>query len=363
MNALLWMALSAGVASAAQEPPPSQEEPSALERIERDVAAVVERARKSVVQVTVRCAAMVDRMPVSETVKLSGVVYSEDGVILTDAGGLDSAVEVRVTLPEGHETFATVVAVDPQTSIGVLRIKATGLTPAEFTDSPEIRQGSFAVVVGNPMGLRGSSSVGFLSGTGRSIVCRGRRFDDMLQLTTSVQPGDCGGFVADARGRLIGMVHSNHVSRALDPASMSILMLLGKNGANFMQAGIQMTAFATPSSVVRMVAERILKYGRMVRGWAGLSVRPIDLSKREQLDLPPGHGGEIFSVDKSGPARKAGLKRGDILLSFDGEPVSDLQALRWKVQRIEEPRDVKVVILRGDERLEKNLRVELEPQP
>ncbi len=359
MKILAALLVAAGVALA-QDPPAE----TTLQKIEREVSAVVEKARRSVVMIRA-----VHRVPVqqgvwvTETMKLSGIAWTADGLILTDAGGVQSATDLSALLPDGRELPAVLVAFDRRTNIAVLRVKADNLVPAEPADPADLRQGTYAIAIGNPQGLKGSASVGFVSGLGRSVLVAGRRYDDLVQMTTVVQPGDAGGFVANSKGQLVGMVHSSHQSGPLDPATLGVLRLFGKDATDFAPVGTPVTSFATPVSMLKFVAERIRKNGRMDWGWVGLTVWPLEEDLRLLHKIPEGQGARINAVDKAGPARRAGLRRNDILVSFDGAPVTDLRALRKKVAEVESPAVFRVAVLRDGERVELDLPVETGPQP
>lgn len=333
-------------------------EESTLRKIDREVAAIVEKVRPSVVQVT----AVFSIDPRSEvaTLTLSGVVYSKEGHIVTDATGIESAAEIRVAAG-GKTRRAEHVGSDRRTGVAVIKIDAEGLPPAALPDQAG-PAGAVAIVVGNPFGLPGGASRGTVSGTGRSIQVAGRRYENMIQLTAPVNPGDCGGFVADSSGRLLGLVHSAY---AVDPAEaegLSLLPLFKKSPRDVAPVPGQSVSFATPAEWVRFSADRIIKHGKMVRGWLGLSARPLDEAARAQLGLEEGVGFEIIRVEREGPAKAAGLADRDVLIEFDGKPVRDLAALQRRVAQVEEPVTVKVVILRNRERREADLRVEIDPQ-
>ncbi len=338
-----------------------QSEPSTLERTEREVAAVAEAARKSVVGITATYAAQMEPgVQIQESIKLSGIVYSADGVIITDGTALDKAVEIKVRLPDGREVEARLISIDRRTSIAVLRVAAEKLTPAQIADAKDVRQGIYGIVIGNTMGLASSVEIGFVSGLGRSVQVGGRRYEDMIQLTTAVSSGDCGGFVANSRGHLIGLVHSSWQGEAGDIESLGILKLFGKDYADLLPGGASKMTFATPASTVKFVVERILKHGRMVRGWMGMTARPLDDATREQFAVAQGEGCEVWSVDPQGPAAKV-LRRRDVLLSVDGKSVTDVRALKRWVTELEAEKTVRVVFLRGGQRREADVIIRMEP--
>ena len=336
---------------------PAQEE-SALQKIDREVTAIVEKVRPSVVQVT---AVLSDdpQLP-AERLTLSGVIYSKSGHIVTDASGIDSAVALRVIV--GTKTLkATHVASDRRTGVAVIKIDAEDLVPAECSEKPA-RPGALAIVVGNPFGAPGGTATGSVSGFGRSIQIGDRHYENMVQMSVPVNPGDCGGYVADSSGRLIGLVHSVY---AVDPAeaeARSYLPLYKKNPKDVAPVPGQSASFATPVEWVKFSADRIIKHGKMVRGWLGLALRPLDEATRMQLGLEEGVGVEVMRVDRDGPGKAAKIGARDILIELDGKPVKDLEALQWRVARIEEPTLAKLVYLRNRERHEADLRIEIDPQ-
>ncbi|HVR85393.1 MAG TPA: trypsin-like peptidase domain-containing protein [Planctomycetota bacterium] len=307
------------------------QEPSTLEKLEKEISAVVERIRPSVVRVN------------ADELTFSGVVYSPEGHIITDASGLDQAAEIRVTV--GDRTYsAERVASDKCTGVAVLKISAKGLTPALLCPDA-CKPGTTALVVGNPLGLPTSFSAGTIGGIGRSIRVRGRKYENMLQMSgAAVHPGDCGALVADASGHLVGLVHSAAVPESAGEKAAPVL------------------AFAVPAAWVKFSADRIIEHGHMVRGWLGASLLPLSDAARAQLGLEAGVGAEVARVDRDSPAAKAGLATRDILLSLGGELVKDLEALQWKIARIDTPTPMKLSFLRNRERCDAEARIEIDPQ-
>jgi S1-C subfamily serine protease len=310
--------------------PQESKEESTLQKLDKEIHAVVEKVRPSVVRVY------------ANDLTFSGVIYTKEGHVITDASGLEQATEIRVSVGE-RSYAADRMDADTRTGIAVLKITAKDLLPAVFS-TEACRTGSSAIVVGNALGKESSSPLGTIGGIGRSILVRGRKYENMLQMSASVFPGDCGAFVADSGGRLVGLLHSAGVV---------------ENGDEKL---VPAPAFAVPAAWVKFSADRIIKHGRMVRGWLGASLLPLSDAARSHLGLEPGVGAEVARVEKDSPAKKAGLAARDILVSFDGQSVGDLEELQWKIARVEEPVSVKLVFLRNREPRDVETRIELDPQ-
>lgn len=321
-----------------------------LQRLEREVAALVEKVTPSVVQVTsVFSAAPPD---VLESLTFSGVIYSTEGHIVTDATGVERALEIRVRCGDRQWT-ARLLGADRRTGVAVLKVDASGLTPAVFAGGSP-RAGAPAVAIGNALGLCGSAAMGTIAGAGRAIRVNGRRYEDMIQVALALQPGDCGGALADAQGRLVGILHS--ALGAVDDRLRDPLPIQGR------EAGAPAAGFAIPAEWVRFSADRIVKHGRMVRGWMGWSARPLDADRRRRAGVADGVGIQVVRVDPDGPAGKSGIAPGDVVVEFDGEPVTGLDALRWAVARVESPRRAAVALVRDGERRSVDVLIEIDPQ-
>jgi len=308
------------------------QEESTLQKLEKEVSAVVEKLRCSVVRIQ------------ADQLSFSGVIYSPEGYVITDASGLDHAREIKVSI--GEKVYvAERLDADRRTGVAVVKIAATGLKPASICPDT-CRPGTTALLVGNSLGLPGSFSSGTIGGIGRSILVRGRKYENMLQMTgADVLPGDCGAIVADAAGHFIGLVHS---AATPDPGGE--------------EKSSPVLAFAVPAPWVKFSADRIIKNGHMVRGWLGASLLPLTESVRTQLGLEPGVGAEVARVDRDSPAAKAGLATRDILVAFGDEIVRDLEALQWKIARVETPTPIKLSFLHNRELRQVEARIELDPQ-
>jgi len=331
-----------------------QEPESVLQKIEREMTVVVERARPCVVQVDAKFATEIrPRIIVNQTVHLAGIIFSVEGAILSDLGGVEGAKEIRVTLHDGRQLPAQLAGRDRRTSIAILRVKATGLKAAEFADAASIRPETFAITIGSKGSMRPSCALGFVTALGRTVMVQERRFDDLMQTTASTQPGDAGGLLANSKGEVIGMIHSRY-----DPTPAAIedgqfLRMLQSGSLDFLPSEAGGMSFATPAPTLKFVAERLLKHGRVVRGWIGIALKPAEA----------GSGAKVTDVYPKGPSARAGVRKGDVLVAFDDKPVTDVYEIRRRVMETEGTKNVKIRVLRGGAQLELDLPIEPEPQP
>lgn len=315
---------------------------STLQKLEREIAEVVARVRPCVVQVR------------ADDVHLSGICWDRQGHVVTASSGVAGAREISVS-NAGRRLAARHLASDRRTGVSVLHVE--GVDGAGPLLAPEVpKEGLTALVIGNAFGLRGSVSLGTLAGKGCSVLVEGLKFENLLQFHVTAQPGDGGGFVADSSGRLLGMLHS--ATAAAEGQASDLRELLVPGAPRRAPA----VAYAVPAAWIRFSADRIIRHGRMIRGWMGASLLPAGDAVRTALGLAPGEGAEVARVERDSPARRAGLEAKDVLLSFDGSPVGDLEALQWKVAACEEPVTVKIEYFRDRERRVSDLRIEIDPQ-
>ena len=310
---------------------------SLLEKFEKEVERVVIKGKPSLVSITAHV--VVNQHPRFEEhddLSLSGVIYRKEGYIVTSSAFLSEAAQIHVRLMDQREVEATFVGSDPKTRIAVLQIKAGDLQPVELGRVSEIRAGAIGIALGNPFGLSGAAAMGYVCGEERSIQVGGQRFDRMIQLSTPIYPGDVGGIVVDSRGRLMGILHSAYrTGEDLDLSSI-LRQLHGKHRGSRWEG----FSFATPVDRVCFVADRIIKYGKMIRGWIGVSV----VARKKK-------GIVITSIATESPAKKAGLQKGDVLVSFGENRVTNLSDFQDQVEEMLEPKEVSVVYRReGTER-------------
>lgn len=269
-----------------------------LRALSDDVAAVVEKVSPAVLHVrTIRPGR-------SGLGGGSGVVVTPDGLALTNHHVVADATAVEVELADGGGRLADVVGVDPVTDLAVLRVPEGG-AHAELGDSNAVRVGNVVVAIGAPFGLAHTVTLGVVGALGRSLAGpTGRRIEGVLQTDALLHPGNSGGPLVDADARIVGINTAIH-----------------RGGPGL--------CFAVPARTAEFVLGEVLEHGRVRRAWLGLVgeevLLPRALAEREGLDS--GRGVAIRSVRPISPADDAGLKRGDVLFSVDGERVESVADL------------------------------------
>ncbi|EEF62733.1 DegQ family serine endoprotease [Pedosphaera parvula] len=267
----------------------------------------------------------------------SGVIVNKDGYILTNNHVVEDADEIKVSLNDGREFTAKVIGRDPKTDIAVIKIDAKDLPPITIADSDKIEVGDISLAIGNPFGIGQSVTMGIISATGRGNV--GVDYEDFLQTDAAINPGNSGGALVDADGRLIGINTA----------------ILSRSG------GYQGVGFAVPINLARNVMESLIKNGRVVRGFLGVSIQDLNPSLSKTFKLPDEKGALVGDVSPDSPALKAGIKSGDVILTFNNKPVSDSRHLKLQVAQTTPGSSVPVKVLR--EGKEQTLKVLLKELP
>jgi Do/DeqQ family serine protease len=271
----------------------------------------------------------------------SGVIVSPDGRILTNAHVVDGAVSVRVSLTDGREFTGKVLGLDKPSDLAVVQIKADHLPTLALGDSDRPRIGDIVLAVGNPLGLGETVTMGILSAKGRTTDVADGSYQDFLQTDAPINKGNSGGALVTANGELIGIT----------------AQILSPSGGNI---GI---GFAIPVSTARMVLEQIIKTGSVTRGWIGVEVQEITGALAESLKLPDAKGAIIAGVLRGGPADKAGVKPGDVLLAIEGKAVDDPQSMLNLVAELAPGESAKLRLRRGHEPIELAVAVGKRPKP
>jgi serine protease Do len=232
----------------------------------------------------------------------SGVIVSADGYVLTNNHVVDRGVEITVTMPDKRELRAKVIGVDEATDIAVLKIDAANLPTMPWGDSAKLKVAEWVLAIGNPFQLNQSVTLGIVSATGRTLEGRFAAYEDFIQTDAAINPGNSGGALVNARGELVGI-----------------------NTAIFSETGgYQGIGFAVPSNLARHVMDELVKYGEVQRGTiSGITLQPMTTRLAEQLRAPNTKGMVVFSMQQRSDAYAAGLRPGDIIVSFNGTPIED----------------------------------------
>jgi len=234
----------------------------------------------------------------------SGVIVSEDGFILTNHHVIEAADEIQVALPDGKTVAAEIVGTDPETDLAVLKVKRTGLPAILFAPPDGLRVGDVVLAIGNPFGVGQTVTMGIVSALGRSHLGI-NTFESYIQTDAAINPGNSGGALVDSVGNLIGINTA----------------IFSRSGGNL---GI---GFAIPVSIVRQVMEQIIQHGAVTRGWVGIEVQEITPEIAESFNLKSTEGALIAGVLRGGPADRAGIHPGDVLVGVGDKPVSDSSSL------------------------------------
>lgn len=235
----------------------------------------------------------------------SGVIVSPDGYIVTNNHVVADAVDVEVILADRRQYKGKVVATDPKTDVAVVKIQGSHLPTAVWGDSSHLAVGDFVLAIGNPLGLSRTVTFGIVSAVGRADVGVAD-FEDFIQTDAPINPGNSGGALVNIQGELIG------INTAIaSPTGGSV--------------GV---GFAIPSNMARAAMQSLMKTGRVVRGFLGASTQDVSPRLGKILRLPDVKGAIVTDVQSKGSAERAGLKRGDVVVRFDGRDVMDSGQLR-----------------------------------
>jgi serine protease Do len=269
----------------------------------------------------------------------SGVIADPKGIILTNNHVVEHATEVKVALSDGRELPARVIGVDTRTDLAALKVEPSGLPSAVLGDSDRLQVGDIVLAFGNPFGLGGTVTMGIVSAIGRGNIGVAD-YEDFIQTDAAINPGNSGGALVNTRGEVVGINTA----------------ILSQSG------GYQGVGFAIPSNMVREVLDSLMKNGRVIRGYSGLAVQQITPDLARAFGLSDTHGAVVNSLDPEGPAAEAGLRRGDVIVSFKGRPVATDDELRTQMSRLKPGDRTSLGVLRGGRRLDVDLLLSEPPQ-
>jgi serine protease Do len=269
----------------------------------------------------------------------SGVVVSSDGYILTNNHVVDSATDVRVTLPDRREFKAKVIGTDPKTDIAVLKIEASNLPVITVGNSSKMQIGDAVLAIGNPYGVGQTVTMGIVSATGRAGLGI-EDYEDFIQTDASINPGNSGGALVNDRGELIGI---------------NTAILAPGSGGN------QGIGFAVPVNLARNVMDQIVTHGSVERAYIGVSIQEVTPGIAKAVGLPGPEGALVGDVTPNSPAQKAGIQSGDVILAINGTPIAESNQLRMNVSMMNPGQTAKLKIFRNGQTSEVTANVEALP--
>jgi S1-C subfamily serine protease len=316
-------------------PTPAAEDAALLDAYSRAVTGAVEKVAPSVVKIDVRQRLVGGptgprRRPMEVGGSGSGFIFTPDGLILTNSHVVHNASSIEVTLADARRVRADLVGDDPDTDLAVVRIAAPELVAATLGDSSALRPGQLVIAIGNPLGFQATVTAGVVSALGRSLRSRsGRLLDNIIQTDASLNPGNSGGPLVTSRGEVVGV-----------------------NTAVIMPA--QGIAFAVAINTAKYVAGRLIRDGRIRRGYIGVVGQTVALHARlaRAHGLSAHSGVLVSSVEPRSPAERAGLRERDIIVALDGQPVHGVDDLVRLLSERPIGARLPIVIIRGTDRHE-----------
>jgi len=255
----------------------------------------------------------------------SGVIVSSDGTIVTNNHVIDGASDIKVFLSDKREFKAKLIGTDPKTDIAVLKIDATNLPTLPLGDSAQLQVGDLIFAIGDPFGVGETATMGIVSATGRGNLGI-ENYEDFIQTDAAINPGNSGGAMIDIHGNLVG----------INTAILS-------HGAG----GNEGVGFAIPVSMFKPVMDQIMTHGKVVRGYLGVHIQDVTPDLATAFGLKQGGGVLIGDVSPDTPAAHAGLKKGDVILQINGEPIDARNQLQVQIAQMAPGTPVKLQIWRN----------------
>lgn len=266
-----------------------------------------------------------NRVQLTERGTGSGVIYDKAGYIATNNHVVEGASEIIVSLPDGRTVKGKVLGADAVTDLAVVKINLDNLPVAEFGDSDTLQVGEPAIAIGNPLGMefRGSVTAGVISALNRSIEIGERKFN-LIQTDAAINPGNSGGALVNADGEVVGI-----------------------NSAKIAVSGVEGIGFAIPVNTAKPILDELAHKGRVARPYLGASLMDQDIANRYGFEMNLHGGIFLVKVVQGSPAAKAGIRAGDIILSFNGSKVKTAVELRTKLAECKVGDSVDVQIMRN----------------
>ena len=270
----------------------------------------------------------------------SGVIVGPEGYILTNHHVVEAADEIELALADGRKAPAKVVGTDPETDLAVLKVDLSGLPAVTFGNPDKLSVGDVVLAIGNPFGVGQTVTMGIVSALGRSHLGIST-FENFIQTDAAINPGNSGGALVDASGNLVGI-----------------------NSAIYSRSGGSLgIGFAIPANLAKQVMEQIVRTGSVTRGWIGVEVQDLSAELAESFKLSNIHGTLIAGVLRGGPADKAGIKPGDILVAVETSEVLDSTSMLNLVAALEPGKQATLKILRNRGEMSVKVSVGKRPKP
>ncbi len=235
----------------------------------------------------------------------TGVIMDVDGHIITNNHVIDDADKIEVKLFSGETYEAKVIGKDPNSDLAVIKIKAKNLTPAKLGDSDKLEIGEWVVAGGNPFGLDNTITTGIISARGRTLS-GGSKYEDYIQTDAAINPGNSGGPLVNLNSEVIGINTA----------------IFSKNG------GYMGIGFAIPSNMVKNIVESLITTGKVVRGWLGIGIQDLNPNLSKSFGYEGTSGALVGHIEEDSPAKKGGVKQGDIIIEINGEKIKDSNHLK-----------------------------------
>ncbi|WP_417660514.1 Do family serine endopeptidase AlgW [Pseudomonas sp.] len=268
----------------------------------------------------------------------SAVIMSSEGYLLTNNHVTSGADQIVVALRDGRETLARVIGSDPETDLAVLKIDLDDMPAITLGRSDNIKVGDVTLAIGNPFGVGQTVTMGIISATGRNQLGL-NTYEDFIQTDAAINPGNSGGALVDADGNLVGINTA----------------IFSKSG------GSQGIGFAIPVKLALEVMQAIIEHGQVIRGWLGIEVQPLTPELAESFGLEGRPGIVVAGIYRDGPAQRAGLQPGDLIMNIDGEPAGDGRRSMNQVARTKPGDKIHIEILRNGKPMDLTAEVGVRP--
>jgi S1-C subfamily serine protease len=304
-----------------------------LDAYSRAVTGVVRQVSPAVVNIEVKTRAVAlrdGRQGQAPGGSGSGFIFTPDGFVLTNSHVISGGAEIEVSQADGSRHPAQIVGDDPETDLAVIRIGGGEFTAAPLGDSDSIQVGQLAIAIGNPYGFQTTVTAGVISATARSFRAKsGRLIDNIVQTDAALNPGNSGGPLMNSAGEVIGV-----------------------NTAVILPA--QGICFAIPINTAKWVATRLMRDGRVKRSYVGLGGQNVPLHRKvvRYYDLPVDSGVLVLTIEPDSPAARAGLRQHDVIVSFDGAPISGIDDLQRQLTEDRVGKPCVMTVVRHTEKAE-----------